>query len=79
MRYTVTYEIYVEAESDAHAFSKAQLIAKNQNRLYPNQQWDATKLHRTPFASMNTTEVDMTPLKYAALDRAFSESGDLPF
>jgi hypothetical protein len=79
MRYTVTYEIYIEGDNDSHAFSKAQLIAKNQNRLYPNQQWDATKLHRTPFASMNTTEVDMTPLKYAALDRAFSESGDLPF
>ena len=79
MRYTVTYEIYIEGDNDSHAFSKAQLIAKNQNRLYPNQQWDATKLHRTPFASMDTSEVDMTPLKYATLDRVFSESDDLPF
>ena len=34
MRYTVTYEIYIEGDNDSHAFSKAQLIAKNQNRLY---------------------------------------------
>ena len=79
MRYTVTYEVYIECDSDKHAFSKAQLIAKNQNALHPSQRWDATKLHRTPFASMYTSEVDMTPLKYAALDRVFSESDDLPF
>ena len=40
MRYTVTYEVYIEGDNDKHAFSKAELIAKNQNALHPNQQWD---------------------------------------
>ena len=80
-RYTVTYEVYIEATSDAHAFSKAQLIAKNQNAIHGHQDWSASKLHSTPFASMDTKEIDMLPLKYAALDREFppTESDDLPF
>ena len=78
MRYTVTYEVYIEAESDAHAFSKAQLIAKNQNATFGNQDWSAAKLHCTPFASMDTKEIDMLPLKYAALHREFPDT-DLPF
>lgn len=77
-RYTVTYEVYIEATSDAHAFSKAQLIAKNQNAIHGHQDWKATKLHSTPFASMDTKEIDMLPLKYAALDKAFPDN-DLPF
>lgn len=34
MRYTVTYEVYIEGDNDKHAFSKAELIAKNQNALH---------------------------------------------
>ena len=43
MRYTVTYEVYIEGDNDKHAFSKAELIAKNQNALHPSQQWDVHK------------------------------------
>ena len=35
--------------------------------LHPNQQWDVTKLHRTPFASLNVQEVDIKELKYEKL------------
>ena len=74
MRYTVTFEVYVQGDNDKHAFSKAELIARNQNMLHPNQQWDATKLHRTPFASLNVQEVDIKELKYEKL-----RNEELPF
>ena len=64
MRYTVTFEVYVEGENDKLAYSKAELIARNQNQLHPNQQWDVTELHRTPFASLNVEKVDSNKLKY---------------
>lgn len=63
MRYTITFEVYIQGDNDKHALSKAELIARNQNMLHPNQQWDATKLHRTPFASLNTQEVDINKIK----------------
>ena len=64
MRYTVTFEVYVQGDSDKHAYSKAELIARNQNMLHPNQQWDVHKLHRTPFASLNVQEVEINKIKY---------------
>ena len=74
MRYTVTFEVYIEGDSDKHAYSKAELIARNQNQLHPNQQWDVHKLHRTPFASLNVQEVDINKLKYDNL-----KNEELPF
>ena len=74
MSYTVTFEVYVEGDNDKHAFSKAELIARNQNMLHPKQQWDVTKLHRTPFASLNVQEVDIKELKYEKL-----RNEELPF
>lgn len=74
MRYTVTFEVYVQGDSDKHAFSKAELIARNQNMLHPNQDWDVAKLHKTPFASLNTQEVDIEKLKYDKL-----KNEELPF
>jgi|TARA_B100000767_G_scaffold275526_1_gene313001 hypothetical protein len=63
MRYTVTYEVYIEGDNNKHALSKAELIAKNQNAYHPNQQWDVHKLHITPFASLNTQEVDIDAIR----------------
>lgn len=63
MRYTVTFEVYVQGDNDKHAYSKAELIAKNQNALHPNQDWSVYKLHRTPFASLNVQEVDIDKLQ----------------
>ena len=63
MRYTVTFEVYVEGDNDKHALSKAELIARNQNMLHPSQDWSVYKLHRTPFASLNVQEVDIDKLK----------------
>tara|TARA_B100001057_G_scaffold500097_1_gene613465 strand:+ start:5192 stop:5416 length:225 start_codon:yes stop_codon:yes gene_type:complete len=63
MRYTVTFEVYVQGDNDKHAYSKANLIAKNQNALHPNQDWSVYKLHRTPFASLNVQEVDIDKLE----------------
>ena len=74
MRYTVTYEVYIEGDNDKHAFSKGELIANNQNALHPNQQWDVTKLHITPFASLNTSEVNIDAIKTEKLLKE-----DLPF
>ena len=31
MRYTVTFDMYIEAENDQHALSKAKMIANRQN------------------------------------------------
>ena len=66
MRYTVTFEIYIEADSDKHAVSKADLIASRQNEKYPAQQWDATELHKTPFASLMAEKVDMNLIRYTS-------------
>lgn len=74
MRYTVTYEVYIEGENDKHALSKAELIAKNQNALHPNQRWDVHKLHITPFASLNVKEVDIDAIRTEKLLKE-----DLPF
>ena len=74
MRYTVTFEVYVEGENDKHAYSKALLIARNQNMLHPNQQWDVHALRRTPFASLNVQEVDINKIKYDNL-----KNEELPF
>ena len=59
MRYTVTFEVYVEGYNDKAALAKANLIARNQNALHPSQDWSVHKLHRTPFASFNIEEVDI--------------------
>lgn len=74
MRYTVTFEVYVQGDNDKHALSKAELIARNQNMLHPNQQWDVTELHRTPFASLLTEKVDIDAIKTEKLLKE-----DLPF
>lgn len=66
MRYTVTYEIWIDAQSDKHALSKAELIAQNQNRLHPAQDWTVTELHQTPFASLIAKKVDIDKIR---LDR----------
>ena len=63
MRYTVTFEIYVEADNDQHAVSKADMIANRQNEKYPAQTWDATELHRMPFGSLITSKVDMNKIR----------------
>ena len=41
MRYTVTYTMYIEAESDKHAVSKAEMIAKREqaNILHKDVKW----------------------------------------
>ena len=52
MRYTVTYEVYIEGDNDKHALSKAELIANNQNALHPNQQWDVHKLHTVSYTHL---------------------------
>ena len=76
MRYTVTFEVYVQGDNDKHAYSKAELIAKNQNALHPNQDQSVYKLHRTPFASLNVEEVDINKIKY---DNLQDEGKKLPF
>ena len=62
-RYTVTFEVYVEGHNDKAALAKANLIARNQNILYPNQQWDVTQLHSTPWATLYPREVDINQIK----------------
>lgn len=63
MRYTVTFDIYVEAESDQHALSKAKMIANRQNNKHGNQQWQVTGLYQTPFASLNVQQIDIHKLE----------------
>ncbi len=63
MRYTVTYTMYIEAENDKHAVSKAEMIAKREQSKYPAQRCEMEKLHCTPFASMNIREVDFNKIK----------------
>lgn len=76
MRYTVTFEVYIQGDSDKHAFSKAELIARNQNAIHPNQDWSVAKLHQTPFASFMSKEVDIEKLKY---DNLNIDAEKLPF
>ena len=64
MRYTITYTMYIEAENDKHAVSKAEMIAKREQTKYPSQRCEMEKLHCTPFASMNIREVDINKIKY---------------
>ena len=63
MRYTLTYEVYIEADNDVHALSKANLIKRNQNNIHPSQDWSVHKLHRTPFASFNIQEVEIDKIE----------------
>ena len=63
MRYTVTYTMYIEAENDKHAVSKAEMIAKREQEKYPAQRCEMEKLHCTPFASLQTREVDINKIK----------------
>ena len=62
MRYTVTMTIYIDAENDKHAVSKAKMIANREQSKYPAQRCEVEKLHRTPFASMNTRELDINKI-----------------
>ena len=62
MRYTVTMTIYIDAENDKHAVSKAKMIANREQVKYPAQRCEVEKLHCTPFASMNTRESWKTAL-----------------
>ena len=66
MRYTVTYTMYIEAENDKHAVSKAEMIAQREQSKYPNQRCEMEKLHCTPFASLQTREVDVDKIKYGS-------------
>ena len=68
MRYTVTYTMYIEAENDKHAVSKAEMIAKREQVKYPNQRCEMEKLHCTPFASLQTREVDINKIKNESYD-----------
>jgi hypothetical protein len=77
MRYTVTFDIYIDARDDQHAFSKAQMIADNQNLKHANQQWAVTALHQTPFASLMSKEIDIDKLKLEKIVK--DEEKDLPF
>ena len=63
MRYTVTYTMYIEAKNDKHAVSKAEMIAERERAKYPNQRCEMEKLHCTPFASLQTREVDINKIK----------------
>tara|TARA_B100001758_G_C17844133_1_gene320748 strand:- start:120 stop:326 length:207 start_codon:yes stop_codon:yes gene_type:complete len=66
MRYTVTYTMYIEAENDKHAVSKAEMIANREQEKYPNQRCEMEKLHCTPFASLQSREVDINKIKYGS-------------
>jgi len=62
MRYTVTMTIYIDAENDKHAVSKAKMIAKREQVKYPAQRCEVEKVHCTPFASMNIRELDINKI-----------------
>jgi hypothetical protein len=64
MRYTVTMTIYIDAENDKHAVSKAEMITKREQIKYPAQRCEMEKLHCTPFASLQTREVNINKIKY---------------
>jgi len=63
MRYTVTYTIYVDAENDKHAVSKAEMIANRELYKYPAQRCEVEKIHCTPFASLDIRELDINKIK----------------
>ena len=76
-RYTVTFEVYIEGDNDKHAYSKAKLIAKNQNTIHGLQDWSVSKLHSTPFAAfMQGREIDIKELQY---DFLRVNTDELPF
>ena len=77
MRYTVTFEVYIDAHNDKHALSKGELIADNQEAKY-GQSWDVTELHQTPFASLNTKKVDIQKIRTEKLVKSIEED-PLPF
>lgn len=77
MRYTVTFEVYIEADNDKHALSKGELIADNQEAKY-GQSWDVTQLHQTPFASFNTKKIDIQKLRTEQMIKSIEED-PLPF
>jgi|GEM_PF-2142026 hypothetical protein len=62
MRYTVTFDMYIEAENDQHALSKAKMIANRQNGKY-DQQWQVTELYRASFGSFDIKQVDIYGLE----------------
>ena len=64
MRYTVTFEVYIQADSDMQALSKAEMIASRQNAKYTVQDWSVSELHQTPFASLIAKKVDINKIKY---------------
>jgi hypothetical protein len=77
MRYTVTFEVYIDADNDKHALSKGELIADNQENKY-GQSWDVTQLHQTPFASLNTKKVDIQKIRTEQMIKLIEED-PLPF
>jgi hypothetical protein len=77
MRYTVTFEVYIDADDDKHALSKGELIANNQENKY-GQSWDVTQLHQTPFASFNIKKVDIQKLRTEQMIKSIEED-PLPF
>lgn len=77
MRYTVTFEVDINATNDKHALSKAELIARNQSNCFP-QDWMVTELHETPFASFNVRKVDIHKIRTEELVKSL-EDDSLPF
>lgn len=77
MRYTVTFEVYIDADNDKHALSKGELIADNQEAKY-GQSWDVTELHQTPFASFDTKKVDIQKIRTEQMVKSI-EKDPLPF
>jgi len=64
MRYTITYTIYIDAENDKHAVSKAEMIANREQSKYPAQRCEVEKIHCTPFASFDIRELNIDKIKY---------------
>ena len=62
MRYTVTMTIYIDAENDKHAVSKAQMIANRQNDKHPAQCWIVSDVSTRPWASFSFKKVDISSL-----------------
>ena len=59
-RYIVTMDFYIDARSDDHAISKAQMIAKHQRDQYDNQCAVLT-IAEHPFASLVSRQI---PIKW---------------
>jgi hypothetical protein len=62
MRYTVTFQIDIEARDDKHAVSKAQMIADRQNDKHPAQRWIVSDVSTRPWASFSFKKVDISSL-----------------